>query len=64
MKTPFNEDDYFQPSTMSFGQHLEELRTSLIKALYGLALAMLVGVAAFDADEGIVSPGGVGYDIN
>src|SRR5210317_969590 len=22
------------------------------------------GVAAFDADEGIVSPGGVGYDIN
>ena len=22
------------------------------------------GVAAFDADEGVVSPGGVGYDIN
>jgi tRNA-splicing ligase RtcB len=22
------------------------------------------GVAAFDLDEGIISPGGVGYDIN
>jgi len=22
------------------------------------------GVAAFDADEGVISPGGVGYDIN
>ena len=22
------------------------------------------GVAAFDADEGVISPGGIGYDIN
>jgi tRNA-splicing ligase RtcB len=28
---------------------------------YGFAIG---GVAAFDADEGVVSPGGVGYDIN
>src|SRR3989338_8575907 len=28
---------------------------------YGFAIG---GVAAFDLDEGIVSPGGVGYDIN
>ncbi|MDD3732980.1 MAG: RtcB family protein, partial [candidate division Zixibacteria bacterium] len=28
---------------------------------YGFAIG---GVAAFDADEGIISPGGVGYDIN
>jgi sec-independent protein translocase protein TatC len=43
MKTPFSEDDYFQPSTMSFGQHLDELRTSLIRALQGLGIAMLIG---------------------
>jgi tRNA-splicing ligase RtcB len=28
---------------------------------YGFAIG---GVAAFDAEEGIISPGGVGYDIN
>src|SRR5512134_1500212 len=28
---------------------------------YGFAIG---GVAAFDADDGVVSPGGVGYDIN
>ncbi len=28
---------------------------------YGFAIG---GVAAFDAKEGVVSPGGVGYDIN
>jgi tRNA-splicing ligase RtcB len=28
---------------------------------YGFAIG---GVAAFDLDEGILSPGGVGYDIN
>ena len=28
---------------------------------YGFAIG---GVAAFDAKEGIISPGGVGYDIN
>lgn len=28
---------------------------------YGFAIG---GVAAFDLDEGVISPGGVGYDIN
>ena len=32
-----------------------------IHAGYGFPIG---GVAAFDTDEGIVSPGGVGYDIN
>jgi tRNA-splicing ligase RtcB len=32
-----------------------------IHAGYGFAIG---GVAAFDLDEGILSPGGVGYDIN
>jgi len=43
MKNPFNDDDYFKTSTMSFGEHLEELRRVLINALYGLAVAMLAG---------------------
>jgi sec-independent protein translocase protein TatC len=43
MKTPFSDDDYFKGSTMSFGQHLDELRTSLIRALQGLGIAMLIG---------------------
>lgn len=43
MKTPFSEDDYFKGTSMSFGEHLEELRRVLINSLYGLALAMLVG---------------------
>lgn len=46
MKTPFTEDDYFKGSTMSFGQHLDELRTSLIRALQGLGIAMLIGFYA------------------
>lgn len=43
MKTPFNEDDYFKGSTMSFGEHLEELRTCLINAIWGLMIGIVVG---------------------
>jgi sec-independent protein translocase protein TatC len=43
MKTPFQEDDYFKGSTMSFGEHLEELRRVLINALTGLAVCMVIG---------------------
>ena len=46
MKTPFSEDDFFKGSTMSFGEHLEELPACSIKGLYGLALGMLVGFLA------------------
>jgi tRNA-splicing ligase RtcB len=45
-----------------------------LPGIVGMALAMpdihwgygfpIGGVAAFDEDEGVVSPGGVGYDIN
>jgi sec-independent protein translocase protein TatC len=45
MKTPFNEDDYFKGSTMSFGDHLEELRQALIKSIYALAIGILIGMA-------------------
>lgn len=37
------EDDLFQSSTMTFGEHLEELRGSLIRAAAGLVLGVIVG---------------------
>jgi len=40
--------DLFQESTMTFGQHLEELRTCLFRAVYGLFLGILVGFAVGD----------------
>ena len=38
------DDDLFKDSTMTFGEHLEELRSSLIKALLALALGFLFGM--------------------
>ena len=38
-----SDDDLFQSSTMTFGEHLEELRTCLIRASAGLAVAAIVG---------------------
>ncbi len=37
------EDDLFQSSTMTFGEHLEELRGCLIRAAAGLMLGVVVG---------------------
>jgi sec-independent protein translocase protein TatC len=38
------EDDLFRESTMTFGQHLEELRKCLFKSAIGLALGFIVGL--------------------
>jgi sec-independent protein translocase protein TatC len=38
-----SDEDLFQSSTMTFGEHLEELRVCLIRASLGLAGAVLVG---------------------
>jgi len=38
------EDDLFRESTMTFGQHLEELRSCLFKALGGLLVGFLIGL--------------------
>jgi sec-independent protein translocase protein TatC len=38
-----SDEDLFQSSTMTFGEHLEELRVCLIRAAIGLLLAVLVG---------------------
>lgn len=34
--------DLFDESVMTFGEHLEELRTRLINSIYGLAIAMVI----------------------
>ena len=38
------EDDLFRESTMTFGQHLEELRGCLFKSLVGLLIGFAVGL--------------------
>jgi sec-independent protein translocase protein TatC len=38
------EDDLFRESTMTFGQHLEELRTCLFKVIGGLLVGFLIGL--------------------
>ncbi|PIN91972.1 hypothetical protein COU61_01705, partial [Candidatus Pacearchaeota archaeon CG10_big_fil_rev_8_21_14_0_10_35_13] len=56
-------------------QSLEQVRNvAMLKGIIGKSIAMsdahrgygfsIGGVAAFDIDKGIISPGGVGYDIN
>src|SRR5712664_3526942 len=37
-------DDFFSDSRMSFGEHIEDLRTHLIRAIKGFLLAMVVGL--------------------
>ena len=39
-----SDKDLFKESTMTFGEHLEELRTCLVKALLGLAVGFLLGL--------------------
>ena len=38
------DDDLFKESTMSFGEHLEELRGALGRSLVGLAIGFLIGL--------------------
>jgi sec-independent protein translocase protein TatC len=38
------EDDLFRESTMTFGQHLEELRACLFKAIGGLLVGFIIGL--------------------
>lgn len=38
------EDDLFQSSTMTFGEHLEELRGCLVRASAGLFIGILFGL--------------------
>ncbi|MDO4557723.1 MAG: twin-arginine translocase subunit TatC [Planctomycetia bacterium] len=37
------DEDLFDDSTMTFGEHLEELRDCLIRSIYGLVIAVVIG---------------------
>lgn len=41
-------EDLFESTRMSFGEHLEELRKVLVRALYGLALGVVIGMVFAD----------------
>jgi sec-independent protein translocase protein TatC len=38
------EEDLFKDSTMTFGEHLEELRGALVRSLVGLVIGVLIGL--------------------
>ena len=38
-----SDEDLFQESTMTFGEHLEELRGALFRAILGLAIGFIIG---------------------
>src|SRR5215471_13556100 len=40
--SPVDPDDYFAETRMSFGDHIEDLRTHLIRAILGFILGMSV----------------------
>jgi len=40
--------DLFEGTTMTFGEHLEELRRCLMKALLGLVIAFLIALPPLD----------------
>ncbi len=42
---PYNEEDLFKDTTMTFGEHLAELRQCLIRALVGLVLVFILVLA-------------------
>jgi sec-independent protein translocase protein TatC len=44
MNEPSKDDELFGRSTMTFGEHLEELRTCLFKAVAGLAVGFIIGL--------------------
>ena len=46
--TPKPNEDLFQDTTMTFGEHLEELRVALFKALLGLIVGCLIGLFVGD----------------
>lgn len=45
MVDPYDEDDLFKHTSMTFGEHLEELRSSLFKAVVALAIGFAIGLA-------------------
>lgn len=49
------DEDYFKDSTMTFGEHLDELRTCLLKAVAGLFLGVALGMLVGTYVVGLIS---------
>jgi sec-independent protein translocase protein TatC len=47
-KITYPNDDHFESTKMSFGEHLEELRVALFRAVFGLVVGVLIGLAIAD----------------
>ncbi len=47
-KISYPNDDHFEGTKMSFGDHLEELRRSLFKAVFGMAVGIMAGFLVAD----------------
>ncbi len=43
-----HDEDLFKDTTMTFGEHLEELRGCLWKAVIGIVLGFLIGLLVAD----------------
>ena len=43
MAAAIDDDDYFKDTRMSFGDHIEELRSRMIKAIKGLVFCLVIG---------------------
>lgn len=55
-RSPEYPEDIFDTSRMSFGDHIEALRSRLLKALYGLAFFLLIGFVLDNVGEYINMP--------
>src|SRR4051794_4289569 len=44
MAKSYDEDDLFKHTSMTFGEHLEELRSSLFKAILSLGIGFCIGL--------------------
>src|SRR5580693_8976676 len=49
------DDDLFKDTTMTFGEHLDELRKALLKAVIGLFLGTCLGLLVGDRVVGLIS---------
>ena len=49
-------DDIFDQTRMSFGDHIEELRSRLLKAIYGLLFFLIIGFVLDSVGEQLNRP--------
>ena len=53
---PRRDEDLFEDTTMTFGEHLEELRGALFKAIAGLVIGTLLGMLVGNIVDDKIKP--------